>query len=406
MVSPKMKISHFALAFLLLLPLTPSANAKGINCELASNVVEKTVCASPELLKFDAALSDTYSDISSRLAPPYADKLKSSQAHWVREITKKCGSSKMNESERFECVKQEYIGRKGELIGPTGERTSCAAQPQSNQWRINKKIYCENSEIAESKRKMDDAFLNLQWSLPLNLAKMFGDAHGVWISMTLDEKCGVSSKGPNSKDHVLSPEQETAATNCVISEMQNRADLFTRELSSTTQNEHEKNHPYQLSALEIFILNQIYESKYDYLSGGLLDIYYTDTLAKRLISSIISGPSEDMDFAMNSRNGDVLYMNLLEGRYFIQIGQNRIYSDDLIRATYDPDLLAIVADLKTGDVIFARADATRSMVYEKACTNDDLKAFIRSGIDLQFGSDGNFSTFEVANPEIRATVCQ
>jgi uncharacterized protein len=78
------------------------------DCSKASNAIEKTICARPELAKADRAMAGAYAAFVARLTGAAKDHLVKDQTHWIASRNKACTGGA---EEIARCLRQRYEAR-------------------------------------------------------------------------------------------------------------------------------------------------------------------------------------------------------------------------------------------------------------------------------------------------------
>lgn len=97
--------------------------AAAFDCAKAQAPVEKLICASPPLLRQDAALGQTYSRVMSEAQardPAEAIRLRDAQRRWISERNAACVKPNAAQSVAISCLAQSYARRMAELAGAGG----------------------------------------------------------------------------------------------------------------------------------------------------------------------------------------------------------------------------------------------------------------------------------------------
>lgn len=79
------------------------------DCAKASNSIEKTICASPELSKLDTDLAAAYAALSTRLDAKAKEHLARDENGWIANRARECGA--FTAAMAFDCVKYGYADR-------------------------------------------------------------------------------------------------------------------------------------------------------------------------------------------------------------------------------------------------------------------------------------------------------
>jgi uncharacterized protein len=120
--SGKISLLGFAVAAMVLTTFTNPAAA--FDCAKALAPVEKLICASPSLLRQDAALGQTYSRMMSETQardPAEAISLRDAQRRWISERNAACVKPNAAQSIAISCLAQSYAKRMAELAGSQGK---------------------------------------------------------------------------------------------------------------------------------------------------------------------------------------------------------------------------------------------------------------------------------------------
>lgn len=82
------------------------------DCAKASNAIERTICAKPELAKADRDLATTYAALATKLSGPAKEHLVKSQVTWISTRNKACAGGT---EEIARCLRDRYSSRIGTL---------------------------------------------------------------------------------------------------------------------------------------------------------------------------------------------------------------------------------------------------------------------------------------------------
>lgn len=82
------------------------------DCTKASNAIERTICAKPDLAKADRTLAAIYAGLAGKLSGPAKDHLAKDQARWIVNRNKACGGTAY---EIEICLKRRYEQRTANL---------------------------------------------------------------------------------------------------------------------------------------------------------------------------------------------------------------------------------------------------------------------------------------------------
>ncbi|MBS1872093.1 MAG: hypothetical protein JSU00_02695 [Acidobacteria bacterium] len=84
------------------------------DCTRAATLVEKQICADPDLAQLDVGMADAFRGLLNRASPEDATAIGRDQAAWFRSYAAACNAP-MGERDRSQCIAQRLDARRREL---------------------------------------------------------------------------------------------------------------------------------------------------------------------------------------------------------------------------------------------------------------------------------------------------
>lgn len=116
------------LASALLGAACPAGASASFDCTKARTVVERTICASPDLSRLDGELGKAYRALRERATAQDRDRLLADQRAWIAARDRSCGAAALAQPERERCLREAIVARLAVLAPPPDSPVTAAAR--------------------------------------------------------------------------------------------------------------------------------------------------------------------------------------------------------------------------------------------------------------------------------------